>query len=76
MRRCGGPAISVNCCKCRRSRRFPVIVTTEDQRAAKADRPLFLGGRLVGVILVVAAIHLFVRPLDVLWVMLARRFGA
>ncbi len=54
---------------------IPVIVTRED-RARKKRRVWFsLGGVVVALFVAVAAVHLFIRPLDVLWSIFLRRLG-
>jgi uncharacterized protein involved in exopolysaccharide biosynthesis len=55
---------------------IPIILTTQDHvRRKKIVRYSWAGG-IAGVILLVASIHLFVRPLDVLWLTVLRRLGA
>ena len=55
---------------------IPLIVTADDRsRRQKIVRWSWAGG-LIALITIAAAIHLFVRPLDVLWIILTRRFGA
>ena len=55
---------------------IPVILTAEDHVRRKRIARLSWGGGVVGMIVIVAAIHLFVRPLDVVWLTLLRRLGA
>jgi len=55
---------------------IPVILTTEDRvRRIRIIRYSW-GSGVAGMILIVAAVHLFVRPLDVVWLTFLRRFGA
>jgi polysaccharide biosynthesis transport protein len=54
---------------------IPIILTTQDHARRRRIVRYSWGGGVVGMLLIVAAIHLFVRPLDVLWVMVLRRFG-
>jgi len=54
---------------------IPLIVTAEEQsRRRKLVRYSWAGG-FVALIAIAVVIHLFVRPLDVLWLTVARRFG-
>jgi polysaccharide biosynthesis transport protein len=54
---------------------IPLIVTAHDRmRRTRIARYSWAGG-VVALILIAVAIHLFVRPLDVLWLTVARRFG-
>jgi polysaccharide biosynthesis transport protein len=54
---------------------IPVIVTlAEAQRQRSLVRKSWLGA-FAGVIALCVAVHFFVRPLDVVWLSLARRFG-
>ena len=54
---------------------IPLIVTAAEQRGHRRRVRLSWLGAVMGVIAVAAVIHLFVRPLDVVWVTLLRRFG-
>jgi succinoglycan biosynthesis transport protein ExoP len=55
---------------------IPRIVTADERsRRLKIVRFSWAGG-FITLILIAVAIHLFVRPLDVLWATVARRFGA
>ncbi len=54
---------------------IPVIFTMEDRARRKKWARLSWGGVAVAVILAAVAVHLFVRPLDVLWSVLLRRIG-
>jgi polysaccharide biosynthesis transport protein len=54
---------------------IPIILTAQDQARHKKIVRYSWGGGLLGMILVVTAVHLFVRPLDVLWLIVLRRFG-
>jgi uncharacterized protein involved in exopolysaccharide biosynthesis len=51
------------------------IATGAEQRALRRRRWLLLGGALLLTGLAVLAVHLWVRPLDVLWHLLLRRLG-
>lgn len=55
---------------------IPVIVTAEDRARRKRMRKLSWGGGLAALIVSLAVVHVFVRPLDVLWLSLLRRLGA
>jgi polysaccharide biosynthesis transport protein len=54
---------------------IPVIVTSEDRSRRRKMARYSLGGACAAVILAVATIHFFVKPLDVVWLTLMRRFG-
>jgi uncharacterized protein involved in exopolysaccharide biosynthesis len=54
---------------------IPVIVTTEDRARRKKMIRYSWGGSVVAVILIAVTFHLFVRPLDVVWLSVLRRFG-
>jgi polysaccharide biosynthesis transport protein len=54
---------------------IPIIWTAQDRARHKRIVRYSWGGGVAGVILIVAAIHVFVRPLDVLWLIVLRRFG-
>jgi uncharacterized protein involved in exopolysaccharide biosynthesis len=54
---------------------IPVIVTTEDRARRKKMIRYSWGGSVFAVILIALTIHLFVRPLDVVWLSVLRRFG-
>ena len=54
---------------------IPVIRTAEDRGRHKRFVRYSWGGGVVGMILIVAAIHLFIRPLDIVWVTVLRRLG-
>ncbi len=54
---------------------IPVIVTTEDRARRRKMIRYSWGGTVVAVILIVVTFHLFVRPLDVVWLSVLRRFG-
>ena len=54
---------------------IPVIVTrAEEKRRRRLVRYSWQGG-IVGLVALVAAVHFLVRPLDVVWIVLLRRFG-
>jgi uncharacterized protein involved in exopolysaccharide biosynthesis len=54
---------------------IPVIVTMEDRARRKQMIRYSWGGSVVAVILIAIAFHLFVHPLDVVWVTVLRRLG-
>jgi capsule polysaccharide export protein KpsE/RkpR len=54
---------------------IPVIVTTEDRARRKRMIRYSWGGSVIAVILIAVTFHLFVRPLDVVWLSILRRFG-
>jgi succinoglycan biosynthesis transport protein ExoP len=54
---------------------IPVIVTSQDRLRRKKIIRYSWGGGLCAMMLVMMSIHLFVRPLDVVWLSLLRRFG-
>jgi uncharacterized protein involved in exopolysaccharide biosynthesis len=54
---------------------IPVIVTTEDRARRKKMIRYSWGGTVAAVILIAVTFHLFVRPLDVVWLSVLRRFG-
>ncbi len=53
----------------------PIIVTRADRRRRKRRLVLSWNGAAVSLIGIAAAIHFLVRPLDVVWATLLRRFG-
>ncbi len=54
---------------------IPIMLTAEDRaRHRKVVRYSWVGG-IIALLLIAVSIHLFVRPLDVLWLTVARRFG-
>jgi succinoglycan biosynthesis transport protein ExoP len=55
---------------------IPVIVTTEDRARRKKMIRYSWGGSVAAVILIAVTFHLFVRPLDVVWLSILRRLGA
>ncbi len=54
---------------------IPVIITAEARAKRKKRVRYSWGGGAVAVILLAILIHVLVRPLDVLWLILLRRFG-
>jgi uncharacterized protein involved in exopolysaccharide biosynthesis len=54
---------------------IPVIVTAAEQRRRKRMVMFSWGGSVAVIILAALSVHLFVKPLDVLWLSLMRRFG-
>jgi uncharacterized protein involved in exopolysaccharide biosynthesis len=55
---------------------IPVIVTARERARRRRNINLSLGGSVAVLIAAVAAVHFLVRPLDVVWLSLLRRFGA
>jgi hypothetical protein len=54
---------------------IPVMVTAaERSRHKRITRYSWVGG-VAAVILAAVTVHLFIKPLDVVWVILMRRFG-
>jgi uncharacterized protein involved in exopolysaccharide biosynthesis len=54
---------------------IPPIVTIAERRSSKLRVRYSWAGTLGAVIAGISLVHFFVRPLDVLWIMLTRRFG-
>jgi polysaccharide biosynthesis transport protein len=54
---------------------IPVIVTAEDRARRKRINRYSWAGAGAGMLLLVLGIHLWVKPLDVVWLILVRRFG-
>ena len=54
---------------------IPVIVTSDDRARRRKILRYSWGGGVAVVIFAVVTIHLFVRPLDVVWLSVMRRFG-
>jgi polysaccharide biosynthesis transport protein len=54
---------------------IPVIVTAADRRRRKRIFSYSWGGATATVLLAAVMVHLFVRPLDIVWLTLMRRFG-
>lgn len=54
---------------------IPVIVTSEDRTQRRRWRRYSWAGGVAIVVLAAVTIHVFVRPLDIVWLSLARRFG-
>jgi uncharacterized protein involved in exopolysaccharide biosynthesis len=54
---------------------IPLIITRADRKRRRMILALSIQGSIVGLIAVGMTIHFLVRPLDVLWVSLLRRFG-
>jgi hypothetical protein len=54
---------------------IPVILTADDRARRKRFRWYSWGGGLIALAVSIVGVHLFVRPLDVLWLSLLRRFG-
>jgi uncharacterized protein involved in exopolysaccharide biosynthesis len=54
---------------------IPVIITAEDRARRRRMLGYSWGGGLAVMLLLAVTIHMWVRPLDVLWISLLRRFG-
>jgi hypothetical protein len=54
---------------------IPTIVTAQEERTRKVRVRYSWAGGFAMLIVGVSLVHLFVRPLDVLWITFARRFG-
>ncbi|MGB6309009.1 MAG: hypothetical protein WBF89_14580 [Steroidobacteraceae bacterium] len=54
---------------------IPVIVTADDRKRRRRMLRFSWGGGVAAVLLSTAMVHLFVKPLDVVWQVLLRRFG-
>jgi polysaccharide biosynthesis transport protein len=54
---------------------IPLIVTVEEALRRKRIARYSWAGGVIALMLIAAAIHLFVSPLDVLWLIVVRRFG-
>jgi len=54
---------------------IPIMLTASDHARRRRLLRYTWGGTAAAVILTAAGIHFFVRPLDVLWLILIRRFG-
>jgi hypothetical protein len=51
----------------------PVIETAEDLKSRRLGRLYGVAGSVIGIVLLLAAVHFLYRPLDVLWQVLLRR---
>jgi succinoglycan biosynthesis transport protein ExoP len=54
---------------------IPLIVTASDRARQRRFRLYSWSGTAAALLLIVVGVHLFVRPLDVVWLSLWRRFG-
>jgi hypothetical protein len=54
---------------------IPIIVTARDRVRRRRITALSWGGSIVVILVAAVAVHLFVMPLDVVWISLLRRFG-
>lgn len=54
---------------------IPIIVTAAERERSRRITRYSWGGTIAALILAVAAVHFFFRPLDVLWQLLLRRIG-
>jgi uncharacterized protein involved in exopolysaccharide biosynthesis len=55
---------------------IPIIVTATERARRRLALRASLGGAVFAIVAGVALVHFFVRPLDVVWLTLMRRFGA
>jgi uncharacterized protein involved in exopolysaccharide biosynthesis len=55
---------------------IPLILTAADRARSRSLRRYTLGGGVVAVLTAAVLVHLLVKPLDVLWLIVLRRFGA
>ena len=55
---------------------IPVIITSEDRARRKRVARYSLGGVFAALVVAVVTVHVFISPLDVVWLTLMRRFGA
>jgi uncharacterized protein involved in exopolysaccharide biosynthesis len=54
---------------------IPIIVTAQDRARRRLITRFSWGGSVAVVLMAAVAVHLWVRPLDVVWISLLRRFG-
>ena len=54
---------------------IPVMVTRADSRKRRRAMTFSWLGSVAGVVAVMSVVHFYVRPLDVVWISLLRRFG-
>ena len=54
---------------------IPVIVNADDRARSRRFRQYTFGGGVAALVLGAVAVHFLFKPLDVLWVVLIRRFG-
>jgi succinoglycan biosynthesis transport protein ExoP len=54
---------------------IPVIVTADDKARRKRIARYSWAGGFITIVLIAVSIHFFVRPLDVVWLTIMRRFG-
>jgi hypothetical protein len=55
---------------------LPVMITAEDRRRARRARQVTLIATGASVVVLALVLHLFVRPLDIVWLQVLHRFGA
>lgn len=55
---------------------LPVMITAEDRRRARRARQVTLLATGASVVVLALVLHLFVRPLDIVWLQVLHRFGA
>jgi uncharacterized protein involved in exopolysaccharide biosynthesis len=70
-----GPADVRNLLKVPALASIPLIVTAADRSRRRRITRYSFGGSTAAIVLAAISVHLFVRPLDVLWAVLLRRFG-
>jgi len=70
-----GPADVRNLLKVPALASIPLIVTAADRSRRRRITRSSFGGSTAAIVLAAISVHLFVRPLDVLWAVLLRRFG-
>jgi uncharacterized protein involved in exopolysaccharide biosynthesis len=54
---------------------IPIIVTARDRARRRMIMAISWGGSIAVVVVAAVGVHLFVEPLDVVWISLLRRFG-
>ena len=54
---------------------IPIIVTEADRKRRRRINRFSWGGGVAAMLLAAVVVHLFVRPLDVVWISLLHRFG-
>jgi hypothetical protein len=54
---------------------IPIIVTIEERVRRQRITRYSWGGSVAALILAAVTVHFFILPLDVLWLVLVRRFG-
>jgi uncharacterized protein YeaO (DUF488 family) len=54
---------------------IPIIVTAQDRARRRMIAAVSWGGSIAVIVVAAVGVHLFVEPLDVVWISLLRRFG-